>query len=308
MSSGQRPERSSRETNSKGRPARVSEKDRRIAELEAALERCAGERASLVAIAAKQQEMEGALREGEAFARKVLASSLNGLYVYDLHQQAIVFINPQYTRLTGYTLDELNSMGEQFLTLFHFRDLPRVRAHIDAMAHGIDEEIFEIEYRFRRADGQWIWCLSRETAFARADDGAVRQYIGTFLDITERKRADEERERLLEEVSRTVSELDAIIASMVDGVMVLGAEGEILRMNPTAEQMHGYTPAERELPLAERLRLRRIETVDGRRLLLTGDSPVEGPPWQDRAGLHSAHPPAGGPTPAGRRQRIPDPG
>lgn len=54
-----------------------------------------------------------------------------------------------------------------------------------------DGEVLEIEYRFKTADGRWIWCLSRDSVFSRDPDGSVRQCIGAFLDITERKQAEE---------------------------------------------------------------------------------------------------------------------
>ena len=54
---------------------------------------------------------EQAMRESEAFARKVLASSLSGLYIFDLPGRVISCISPQYTCLTGYTLDHLHAMS-----------------------------------------------------------------------------------------------------------------------------------------------------------------------------------------------------
>ena len=53
----------------------------------------------------------GALIETEAFLSKVLDSSVAGLYVYDLKRGINVFINQQYTVLTGHTLDTINSMS-----------------------------------------------------------------------------------------------------------------------------------------------------------------------------------------------------
>ena len=42
-----------------------------------------------------------------SFEQKILMSSLSGIYVYDLATGGNIFINPQYTRLTGYTLEDL---------------------------------------------------------------------------------------------------------------------------------------------------------------------------------------------------------
>ena len=132
-----------------------------------------------------------ALSESEGFLRKVLHSSVAGLYVYDFKRGINVFINHQYTELTGYTLDRINSMSpSEFAALFHPDDAARVANHMRAVARATDGEMVELEYRFRTAEGRWIWCFSRDTVFARDADGSVRQFLGTFLDITARKQAE----------------------------------------------------------------------------------------------------------------------
>jgi PAS domain S-box-containing protein len=122
---------------------------------------------------------------------KILAASLNGIYIYDLDAGHNIFINPQYTRLTGYTLEDLQSMGDtEFFALFHPDDREKVAAHFTRIGRCADDKTLEIEYRFKTADGRWIWCLSRDAVFERDDLGHVRRLIGTFLDITGRKTAE----------------------------------------------------------------------------------------------------------------------
>jgi len=77
-----------------------------------------------------RREAEKALWESESFAAKVLDASLNGVYIYDLKRGANAYINRQYTRLTGYTLEDINAMtAEQFSALFHADDYPRIMDH-----------------------------------------------------------------------------------------------------------------------------------------------------------------------------------
>jgi PAS domain S-box-containing protein len=157
----------------------------------------------------EHKEAEERLREREAFARKVLTSSLNGLYVFDLEAKTNVFINPQYTALTGYTADDLKALtGDEFLALFHPEDLDHIVEHLGCIAEAADGQTLEVEYRFKAADGRWIWCLSRDCVFERDPEGEVRQIIGTFLDITGRKQAEE---RLLE-ADRRKDEFLAMLA------------------------------------------------------------------------------------------------
>jgi PAS domain S-box-containing protein len=139
---------------------------------------------------------EEALREREAFHDKIMTSSLNGVYIYDLEQQANIYIDQQYQRLTGWTLADLNNMeSEEFINLFHPEDHPLVFAHMEKIVQAADGESVEIEYRFKTKDGRWLWLLSRDSVFERDDDGKTRQFIGTFLDITQRKGMEEDLRR-----------------------------------------------------------------------------------------------------------------
>ncbi len=159
-------------------------------------------------------DAEHALRESERFLNRVIESSLNGIYIYDLDEQNNVYINPQYTQLTGHTLDSLHAMSdEEFLELFHPDDLQAVFDHMGEITQASPGQVFEIEYRFKTADGRWIWCLSKDAIFLRDDDGRVKQFIGTFLDITERVRAEEAEKKHNEELARLYRASEALISS-----------------------------------------------------------------------------------------------
>jgi PAS domain S-box-containing protein len=122
------------------------------------------------------------------WARRILATSLNGMYVRDIKANVNVFVNAECVRLTGYTLDRLNALGPyDFLALLHGEDRGRVLDHWSALKTAQDGDVTNIEYRFRRADGQWIWCLSRDAVLQRDADGSVRFVAGTILDISEQK-------------------------------------------------------------------------------------------------------------------------
>jgi len=126
----------------------------------------------------------------EQLAQKLLAASLNGVYVFDAGAGRHVFVNPQYTALTGYTQADLDAMdGETFFSLFHPDDVQSVRDHIVKIVNG-ETARMEIEYRFKARDGRWMWCLSRDSVFDCAPDGRPNRILGMFIDVTERKRIE----------------------------------------------------------------------------------------------------------------------
>ena len=173
------------------------------------------------------------LFKSEEFARTVLEASLNGIYVYDTSAGRNLYINPQYTAITGYTLEDFNAMDtETFLECFHPEDRPRVIAHMAEVLRS-DSAGREIEYRFRTRDGRWIWCLSRDKAFGDLQKGPAPWFIGSFLDITERKQsrmALEESEFLYRELVQKAN--SAIIRWRRDG--------KIIFFNDYAQRIFGY--------------------------------------------------------------------
>ncbi|MBN1831173.1 MAG: PAS domain S-box protein [Deltaproteobacteria bacterium] len=130
----------------------------------------------------------------EGFAHKVLSKSLNGIYIHDVRRERNVLVNDRFAELTGYNLKDLNIMEKaHFLTLFHPDDRQILIDHIDNVIR-TGEDGPEIELRIRTKDGRWVWCLSRHSVFACNDDGSVSQIMGTFLDINDRKTAEQRLE------------------------------------------------------------------------------------------------------------------
>lgn len=93
----------------------------------------------------------------------------------------------------------------------------------------------------------------------------VETVARAFIWMAHEVRAREEQGRaLLAEVERRAAELDATITAIADGVLIYNAAGEVVRMNPAAERILGYTPEDLRMAAGERLGLLRVETPDGR--------------------------------------------
>jgi PAS domain S-box-containing protein len=181
---------------------------------------------------------------GGDFCRRVLDASLNGVYIHDLGQARNTFINAEYTRLTGYTLWQLAALdGAAFYALFHPDDQPRISDHLAGIRTAGDGEVREIEYRFRRADGTWIWCLSRDAVFERAADGSVRTFIGTFLDISARKQVEAALRASEALARRRLEEIELIYDSAPVGLCVLDRELRFVRVNARLAEINGIPVA-----------------------------------------------------------------
>jgi len=180
------------------------------------------------------------------------------------------YVSPQVEQILGYTPDEyLNELSdEEWRGSIHLDDRALVD---DAMEKALRaDELSEIEFRFRRKDGKWIW-VRDEWSRGETTEG-MRPYVhGVMMDITARKEAEVQREfqaKLLESIS------DAIVA--YDQEMI------VTSWNRAAEVLYGWTAEEVVgQPLPEALRYHQddpgvttiwdpfVEKMHGRRSTVT---------------------------------------
>ena len=81
--------------------------------------------------------------------------------------------------------------------------------------------------------------------------------MANVRDVTERKRTEMERERLL-------AELDTTISSIANGVVIYDTAGNIVRMNQAVEDILNLSPEQRRMPYPERIASRHALTPEGR--------------------------------------------
>ena len=92
------------------------------------------------------------------------------------------FFNQTWLQFTGRSLEEEWGIG--WAEGIHFEDFQRcIDTYVDAFNR---REVFEMEYRLRRHDGVYRWILDRGTP-RFLPDGTFAGYIGSCVDITERK-------------------------------------------------------------------------------------------------------------------------
>ena len=137
------------------------------------------------------------LEKSNRFFQKLAKTMPGVLFVYDLIEKRILYVNPGGWELLGYTEDDFLKMGDAFLeTTLHPEDLATVRALAQEYARAADGDVFTHLFRMRHKSGAWRWVHRKFTVFAWTPDGRPQQLVGTAIDVTETKTAEEELRKL----------------------------------------------------------------------------------------------------------------
>jgi PAS domain S-box-containing protein len=140
----------------------------------------------------------------ERLLMAVRASGM-GTWTRDLDGPNKVQWSPELEEIFGLKRGEFPETEEAFFDFVHPDDRPALaKAVTDAIANQSD---YEIDFRYRTVSGKPGWMSDRGRAFYDSD-GKPYRLAGLGWDITERKRAEEERERLInaEHAARTEAE------------------------------------------------------------------------------------------------------
>jgi PAS domain S-box-containing protein len=146
--------------------------------------------------AGQRRRAEAALRESEERYTLAVAGARDGLWDWDLGKDRL-FYSARWKSMLGHGELEIGDQPQEWFSRVHEGALARLRDGIRAHLDGQTPD-FELEYRMRHKDGSWRWMLSRGLAVRDAGGRATRM-AGSQTDITDRKRAEEERERLYRE-------------------------------------------------------------------------------------------------------------
>jgi PAS domain S-box-containing protein len=117
---------------------------------------------------------------------------------------SVDYYNRRWYEYTGMTPGEAEGGGWD--EALHPDD---VQHSLKRWKHSVETgEVYEIEYRFRRAsDGQYRWHLGRALPL-RDGDGQIVKWFGTSTDINDRKHAEEQQRFLAEASAVLVASLD----------------------------------------------------------------------------------------------------
>ena len=145
------------------------------------------------------------------------------------------FVSDSVTRLFGCTPREYLDNPYLWRDRVHPDDVPRISAWVDKM---FESDKRALEYRIRRTDGTYFW-VNDEQYVVRNAKGDPVEIVGSWTDVTERKEAEQARERARQR-------LDLLLRAAPVVVYSFAATGDYAPTFVSASigPMLGYTPDE----------------------------------------------------------------
>ncbi|MBN2082305.1 PAS domain S-box protein [bacterium] len=153
----------------------------------------------------KRKQAEEALKTSEQNLRAIFENSLAGIVLTTVEGR-VLQVNPRFARMLGYTDDEL--LGMDYFELLGSPEREKALANRDRVLQGCQAQ-FSFERTYLRSNGQALSCAVVASVFLNERE-EPSQILFVMTDITERKRAEEERERLITELREALTQIKTL--------------------------------------------------------------------------------------------------
>ncbi len=213
----------------------------------------------------ERKQAEEALKESEEFSSSLLSNSPNPVLVVN-PDTSIGYLNPAMEKLTGFSSAELVGIKAPYPWWTEETMNKTSMDFEDALCKGARR----LEELFQKKSGERFW--AEVTSSPIRSNGEFKYYVSNWVDVTERKKAEEElakyRQHLEELVEERTAELkdineqlqreiverkraeaelrikDWAIASSINAIVMADLEGNLIYVNATFLKMWGYDSSE----------------------------------------------------------------
>ena len=141
-----------------------------------------------------RKKTETALVASRERLANVMIAINDGIWDWDVASGRL-FFDPTYYIMAGYEPGAFPGTMEAFKNKVHPDDFPQFEQCLTDHFQGKQRD-FDVEFRFQKKDGSWMWIRGRGKIIERDDKGNPKRMVGTHTDITDRCLAVEAKRRL----------------------------------------------------------------------------------------------------------------
>jgi diguanylate cyclase (GGDEF)-like protein/PAS domain S-box-containing protein len=181
--------------------------------------------ATALDITGRRQEQRG-LRKSEKWFRTLAETTASPIFVYDVEH--LLYANRAAEELTGYSTEELLGMSPAELVHPDHHERMQRRIAERELGRPLTPRI-ELKILTKAGEVRWL-----DIAAETLEVEGRMTVLGSAIDITERRAAEEALRREKERAQVT-------LASIGDGVIRTDTEGRVDYLNPVAEQLTGWS-------------------------------------------------------------------
>lgn len=179
----------------------------------------------------EKKNMLESLRQSEALMQNALQGNNDGVWSWNIAANELYY-SPRLKEILGYADIDLENKIETWLSIVHPDDKARAIEAANKHLRG-EAQFYRAEYRIRCKDGLYKWILDRGKLVSSDSDGNPTCMVGTYTDISERKKSEK---AILENEERFRQVADS------SGILVweVNADGLYTYVSPTCERIFGY--------------------------------------------------------------------
>lgn len=165
----------------------------------------------------ERKETEEALAQSEGKYRSLVEQSLQGIAIAQGVPPRLVFVNPAMVAISGYSQEELASISLECLIHLDDRDIffTRLKERLEGKPSASNE------YRAIRKDGTLLWIALTSSRIEYNGQPAVQ---ATFINITQRKKAEEE-------LRKSAEKYRELFENATDLIVTLDLKGNVTSVN-----------------------------------------------------------------------------
>jgi len=178
-----------------------------------------------------------AMKERKILYEQVVSMISDIVWRYDVNAKRKhigSYISPVADRMLGLPDGTIGDSFAKYFSYVHPDDLPALQEIFFEMIRTLGKDR-TAEYRMRKADGTTLWVLSKFSAYSQPD-GRITAF-GTTVDITKRKKAEEE-------IALSESLLNATLDSIPDIIGIQNPDHTIVRFNRAGYKFSNISPEE----------------------------------------------------------------
>ena len=179
----------------------------------------------------RRKKTEADLHSSEERLDLAMHGANDGIWDWNLVKDTIYFDTRYYT-MAGYEPNEFPGSYAEWENRLHPDDIAPAKKAVAQCLAG-ERPAYDIEFRFRRKEGGYMWIWAKGKIAARDPQGRPTRFIGTHADITKRKQIEKR-------LSQAKNEIQQVFDNSMVGIFRTTFSGEIILVNPATLRILGY--------------------------------------------------------------------